>query len=76
MISRKDRWDNGTYKRRPLIFPYNRRDRPDRFKKFRDDPDDWEPCYLLFLSILRRREARKFHENILSRRELDVTDFL
>ena len=36
-----------------------------------------EPCYLLFLSILRRQQARsQFHKDIVSLLELDETDFL
>ena len=36
-----------------------------------------ELCYLLFLSILWRQQARsQFHKDIVSRLELDETDFL
>ena len=36
-----------------------------------------ELCYLLFLSILRRQQARsQFHKDIVSRLEFDETDFL
>ena len=36
-----------------------------------------EPCYLLFLSILRGQQARsQFHKDVVSRLELDEADFL
>ena len=36
-----------------------------------------ELCYLLFLSIFWRQQARsQFHKDIVSRLELDETDFL
>ena len=34
------------------------------------------PCYVLFLSILRRRKVRRVLEDVESRREVDVTYFL
>ena len=34
------------------------------------------PCYVLFLSILRRRKLEEFQEDVESRREVDVTCFL